>query len=83
MQNTLKFYIFLTHLYRQKSKDILISYPLERKNWEEKLSQLPNRMYSGEAHFIQDEPVSFDDGKEHRLVDMLMHLAAPLPSEVK
>jgi putative cardiolipin synthase len=39
-------------------------------------------MHSGEAHFIQDEPVSFDDGKEHRLVDMLTYLAEPSHAEL-
>ena len=38
------------------------------------MRQLPSRMKTGEAHFLQDDPVKFD-GQEYRLVDMLEHLA--------
>jgi putative cardiolipin synthase len=60
---------------------LLSSYPLERRDWETELQQLPTRMHPGEAHFIQDQPVSID-GKEHRLVDMLGYLAEPSHQEL-
>ena len=67
--------------YLETVRPLLSSYPLKRKNWDTELKQLPALMTPGEAHFIQDEPVSFD-GKEHRLVDMLDYLAAPSHKEL-
>jgi len=67
--------------YLRTVRPLLSSYPLERRNWGRELQQLPARMHSGEAHFIQDEPVTFD-GKEHRLVDMLDYIAEPSHKEL-
>lgn len=45
------------------------------------LEQLPLIMATGEAHFIQDEPVRLD-GEEVRLFDMLDHIAEPSQSKL-
>ena len=45
------------------------------------LEQLPQIMATGEAHFIQDEPVMLD-GEDLRLFDMLYHIAEPSQSEL-
>jgi len=57
-------------------RDVLASYPMETVDWKESLAQLPSLMEVGEAHFLQDVPMTFD-GEEHRLADMLVHLAEP------
>jgi putative cardiolipin synthase len=59
--------------YLREHHDVLASYPLEPKQWDEELSELPARLETGEAHFLQDEPVRFGD-EELRLRDMLREL---------
>ena len=60
--------------YLNEHRDLLSSYPMEPRDWSRELRQLPSRMKTGEAHFLQDDPVKFD-GQEYRLVDMLEALA--------
>jgi len=60
--------------YLNKHRHLLSSYPMEPRDWSRELRQLPSRMKTGEAHFLQDDPVKFD-GEEYRLVDMLEALA--------
>jgi putative cardiolipin synthase len=67
--------------YLSESHETLASYPLEPRNWEQKLWQLPGRMKTGEAHFIQDKPVTIG-GDEYRLADMLDYLAKPSHEEL-
>ena len=55
-------------------QEVLASYPLEPKQWDEELSQLSARMETGKARFLQDEPVRFGDD-EIRLLDMLRRLS--------
>jgi putative cardiolipin synthase len=62
-------------------RDVLASYPMEPVDWKESLAQLPSLMEVGEAHFLQDVPMTFD-GEEHRLADMLVHLAEPNHKEL-
>jgi putative cardiolipin synthase len=62
-------------------RNLLASYPMQPRDWEAELQELPSRMKTGEAHFIQDEPVQFG-GEEYRLVDMLDYLAAPSHEEM-
>ncbi len=64
-----------------ENRETLASYPLEPKNWEAQLRQLPSRMKAGEAHFIQDEPDQ-SSGVEYRLLDMLDYLAKPSHEEL-
>lgn len=67
--------------YLKKSQSILAQYPLKRQNWEDQLRQLSTTMKPGEAHVIQDTPVSID-GKELRLIDMLDYLSKPNDDEL-
>jgi len=67
--------------YLKKSGDLLASYPMQPGKWTREIELLPSRMKPGEAHFIQDHPVTFD-GAEHRLSDMLMYLAEPSHKEL-
>jgi len=67
--------------YINKHRDVLFSFPLQPKQWTEAFLQLPSLMETGEAHFLQDVPVSID-GEEHRLSDMLLHLADPSSKEL-
>ena len=67
--------------YLKSAGDVLSSYPLYPKNWESKFRQLPSLIKTGEAHFMQDEPMFFD-GEEHRLLDMLDYLAEPSHEEL-
>ena len=60
--------------YINEHRELLSSYPMEPRDWSRELTRLPSRMKSGEAHFLQDDPVKFD-GQEYRLLDMLKHLA--------
>lgn len=57
-------------------KDMLESYPVDPLQWKQMLRQLPERMESGPAYFLQDEPVKM--GQENlRLNDMLKYLSEP------
>ena len=62
-------------------RDLLASYSMKPLQWEEELKQLPFYMKVGEAHFLQDVPVSFN-GQEYRLSDMLKYLAEPSHEEL-
>ncbi len=70
-----------TSQYLGTRSEFLASYPMERINWESELKQLPYLMKTGEAHFIQDEPVKLE-GEEYRLFDMLKYLAEPSHKEL-
>ncbi len=67
--------------YIKKQRDVLASYPMEPVQWKEELQPLPSLMEKGEAHFLQDVPISID-GEEHRLSDMLELLAEPNHEEL-
>ncbi len=60
---------------------VLESYPIDPLEWKQMLRQLPPRMETGPARFLQDEPVKM--GREElRLTDMLRHLAVPSHEEL-
>jgi len=61
--------------------ELVASYPENSVRWKEKIARLPSIMKTGEAHFLQDEPVSFG-GEELRLNDMLAYLAEPSHEEI-
>ncbi len=67
----------------EKNRPLLAAspYPLERKDWSRDLRALPAKMHAGEAHMIQDEPVTHQ-GEQRRLVDTLDYLAAPSHEEL-
>ena len=67
--------------YLAQKQDVLASFPMQPVQWKEVFQQLPSIMEKGEAHFLQDEPISLD-GEEHRLRDMLEHLAEPSHEEL-
>lgn len=67
--------------YLNEHRDLLSSYPMEPRDWSRELRQLSSRMKTGDAHFLQDDPVKFD-GQEYRLVDMLEYLAEPQHKEL-
>jgi putative cardiolipin synthase len=56
-------------------------YPFKRQDWSRQLRHLTSRMHSGEAHFIQDEPVTHR-GEQRRLLDTLEYLAEPSHKEL-
>ena len=70
-----------TTKYLTKQREILVSYPIQPVQWKQALRQLPSLMEVGEAHFLQDVPISFD-GEEHRLSDMLGELVEPNHKEL-
>jgi putative cardiolipin synthase len=62
-------------------QDMLESYPIDPLEWKQMLQQLPVRMETGPARFLQDEPVKM--GKEElRLTGMLDQLAEPSHEEL-
>jgi putative cardiolipin synthase len=61
--------------------ELLSSYPQTRRSWVAELQQLPSRMKTGEAHFMQDEPVQIGED-QYRLLDMLDYLAEPSHKEL-
>ncbi len=67
--------------YLTERRDDFASFPMQPIQWKEALAQLPSLMKVGEAHFLQDVPISLD-GEEHRLRDMLAHLAEPNHEEL-
>jgi putative cardiolipin synthase len=67
--------------YLAQKADVLSSYFLKPRDWEEKFRQLPNKLLAGKAYFIQDKPVSIGD-EEHRLLDMLNYIATPSRKEI-
>ncbi|MEM7145350.1 MAG: phospholipase D family protein, partial [Verrucomicrobiota bacterium] len=56
-------------------------YPVDRQDWSRLLRSLTSRMHAGEAHFLQDEPVTHQ-GEQRRLLDTLEYLAAPSHEEL-
>jgi putative cardiolipin synthase len=67
--------------YLVSHQNILASYPLKPRRWDKDLLELPGRLKIGEAHFLQDKPVSFG-GETHRMADMLIYLAEPSHQEL-
>ena len=62
-------------------QDLLASYPLGPKAWDDKLLDLPSKMHVGTAHFLQDEPVTHGE-EDYRLEDMLRYLSTPSHEEI-
>jgi putative cardiolipin synthase len=62
-------------------REVLSAYPLQPRQWHDKLLSLPAHMKRGEAHFLQDEPVRFGQ-EELRLVNMLQKLTQPSHTEL-
>jgi putative cardiolipin synthase len=67
--------------YLANKADVLASYPLKPRDWEEKFRQLPDKLLPGTAYFIQDKPVLIGE-EEHRLLDMLDYIATPSQREI-
>ena len=67
--------------YLAEHAELLASYPLAPRNWSTEMVGLPQRMHSGEGHFLQDDPIVVH-GEEIKLYDMLDTLAAPDHEEV-
>lgn len=67
--------------YLEKRPHLEASYPVRSDRGRDQLLQLPSTQKTGEAHFLQDEPVTFG-GEEHRLNDMLTYLAEPSHEEL-
>ena len=61
-------------------QDVLASYPIGSKAWEEKLMGMPSQMYTGIGHFIQDQPVTYG-GEQYRLDQMIRTIAGPVAEE--
>jgi putative cardiolipin synthase len=59
----------------------LASFRGERPVASEKIERLVGQMQSGEAHFIQDDPVSVG-GEEVRVVDMLLFISGQITEEM-
>jgi putative cardiolipin synthase len=62
-------------------KDTLASYPIEPKQWKDKMLELTEDLITGKGDFIQDEPVLIGE-EEYRLTDMLMYIAPPSAEEL-
>jgi putative cardiolipin synthase len=67
--------------YLAAQQHLLASFEAGAAQMTDRIRQIPDVITTGQAHFIQDEPVSFD-GREHRLVDMLDYIAEPSRSEL-
>ena len=67
--------------YLATQEDLLAAYLAPSSRVGETLKRLPEVMITGEAHFIQDEPVAMG-GRELRLVDMLAFISEPSLSEL-
>jgi putative cardiolipin synthase len=65
----------------EKEADLLASYPMAPRDWSKEMTQLTRRMYSGEGHFLQDDPIVVH-GEQLKLIDMLDTLAAPSHEEL-
>jgi len=65
----------------QKHLGELASFRAERPVAPERIERLVGQMQSGEAHFLQDDPVSVD-GEEMRIVDMLMFISGQITEEM-
>ena len=65
----------------ERDRNDLKSFALEPQSWNRQLTQLPDQLKPGEAHFMQDQPI-VENGEELRLVEMLGNLAAPSHEEL-
>ena len=73
----------LRHLYTERIDEYrtrLASYPLEWQDWSAWATELSSSLISGEAHFLQDDPVHID-GESYRLIDMIRYLKDPAEEE--
>jgi putative cardiolipin synthase len=67
--------------YFVEHRDMLASYPIEPRQWKEKMLQLTEDLIPGKGDFIQDEPVLIGE-EEYRLTDMLRYIAKPTSEEL-
>ncbi len=67
--------------YLKENRSQLVSYPLEPVDWQPWLQELQNSMVTGEAHFLQDDPVKIH-GQDYRLIDMIAYLSDPTEDEL-
>ncbi len=65
----------------EKHEEQLVSYPIHRHNWQTWISRLEDELVTGEAHFLQDNPVQIH-GQDYRLVDMISYVAEPTKEEM-
>jgi len=61
--------------------DMLASYPIEPRQWKDKMLELTEDLIPGTGDFIQDKPVLIGE-EEYRLTDMLRYIAAPTKEEL-
>jgi len=61
--------------------DTLASYPIEPRQWKEKMLELTRDLIPGTGDFIQDKPVLIGE-EEYRLTDMLGYIAKPTSKEL-
>jgi putative cardiolipin synthase len=61
--------------------DMLASYPLEPRQWKEKMLELTRDLIPGTGDFLQDEPVLIGED-EYRLTDMLRYISEPSSEEL-
>lgn len=65
----------------EEHKSRLASYPIHRVDWQTWLNRLEAELVTGEAHFLQDDPVQIH-GRDYRLVDMIAYIADPTEEEL-
>lgn len=65
----------------RQAADQLSAYPSHRKDWSAWIKGLLSEVKTGEAHFLQDEPVRIGE-EEVRLLDMLNYLSEPNHKEL-
>ncbi len=64
----------------EKFSPQLVSYHLQRHDWQQSLNTLEENLLIGEAHFLQDDPVQID-GQSYRLLDMISYFSDPTTEE--
>ena len=62
--------------YLLENKEMLASYPMQPINWQDTFRQLPERLLTGKAYFIQDKPVPIGE-EQYRLLDVLDYISEP------
>jgi putative cardiolipin synthase len=67
--------------YFAEHRDTLASYPLEPRQWKDRMLQLTEELIPGKGDFIQDKPVLIGE-EEYRLTDMLAYIAQPTREEL-
>ncbi|NOY00456.1 MAG: phospholipase D family protein [Verrucomicrobia bacterium] len=67
--------------YITANSKLLASYPIHRKNWSTIFNHFARKAHTGEAHFLQDDPVNMG-GTEVRLIDMIDYMASPSHEEL-